>query len=127
MVGRYMIEGLDKLDLPTKWPNVNSRLLGMGAGLPVKPLDRLAQFSANDFERFTLEWAHGFLSKELEGVYEVQQRGGSGDKGRDILVWFDPPGSPLRRWHLYQCKRYAIALSAGKALGEMAKVLFLLA
>ena len=119
-----MVVGLEKLDLPTKWPNANARLLGAGAGLPVMPLDRLAQFSADQFERFTLEWAHGYLAKKLEGVYEVQQRGGSGDKGRDIVVWFNPPASPSRRSHIYQCKRYASALGVGIAAGEIAKVLF---
>jgi hypothetical protein len=30
------------LDKPSIWPNVNVRLLGLGVGLPVNPLDRLA-------------------------------------------------------------------------------------
>ena len=82
-----------KLAAPTPWPNANARLLGLGAGLPVQPLDRLAQFSPKDFERFTLEWASDYLSSKVVGVYEVQQRGGSGDKGRDVIVWFDPPSA----------------------------------
>ncbi len=81
-------------------------------------------FSADDFERFVLEWAHGYLRKRLPGVDGVQQRGGAGDKGRDIVVWFEPASSPSRRWHLYQCKRYATALGSGKAIGEIAKVLY---
>jgi hypothetical protein len=95
----------------------------VGAGLPVDPLDRLAQFDAKAFERFTLEWADGHLRKNIAGLNEIQQRGGAGDKGRDIVVWLDPPNVKPRRWHLYQCKHYSARLSAGKAAGEIAKVL----
>ncbi|MDE5455241.1 hypothetical protein GWE18_20810 [Bradyrhizobium sp. CSA112] len=114
----------EKLSAPTLWPNANSRLLGLGMGLPVKPLDRLAQFSPLDFERFTLEWASGYLASKLPSVYEVQQRGGAGDKGRDIIVWFDPPASKPRRWSLYQCKHYGSKLGAGVAAAEIGKVLY---
>lgn len=108
--------------VPTPWPNANARLLGVGAGLPVQPLDRLAQFSADDFERFTLEWASGFLNSESE-IYEVQQRGGAGDKGRDVIAWLDPPNIAPRRWRLYQCKHYDSRLGPGVAVAEIAKVL----
>jgi hypothetical protein len=114
---------IEPLNAPSPWPNANARLLGLGAGLPVSPLDRLAHFSAPDFERFTLEWADGFLRTSIPGIYEIQQRGGAGDKGRDIVVWLDPPGLKPRRWHLYQCKHYNDKLGPGKALGEIAKVL----
>jgi hypothetical protein len=117
------IENLKELAVPTPWPGANARLLGLGMGLPVKPLDRLAQFSANDFERFTLEWASGYLTDKLPGVYEVQQRGGAGDKGRDIVVWLDAPDKMPRRWHLYQCKHYDARLGAGIAAAEIGKVL----
>ena len=117
-------KSLEPITKPSKWPSANARLLGLGAGLPVDPLDRLANFSADDFERFVLEWADGYLRKKLPGVSDVQQRGGAGDKGRDIVVWFDPPGSDTRRWHLYQCKRYSSALGSGKAVAEIAKVLY---
>ncbi|RXT48862.1 ABC-three component system protein [Bradyrhizobium betae] len=113
---------LQQLPGPTPWPGANARLLGHGMGLPVKPLDRLAQFSPLDFERFTLEWASDYLAK-TQGVYEVQQRGGSGDKGRDVVVWFDPPSSKPRRWSLYQCKHYDSRLGAGTAAAEIGKVL----
>jgi hypothetical protein len=77
-----------------------------------------------DFERFTLEWASGYLAAKLPNVYEVQQRGGAGDKGRDIIVWFDQPSSNPRRWALYQCKHYASKLSAGVAAAEIGKILY---
>ena len=112
------------LAAPSPWPNANARLLGLGLGLPVDPLDRLAQFSAKDFERFTLEWADGYLKVKLPGVYEIQQRGGAGDKGRDIIVWLDPPSASPRRSLIYQCKHYSAALGPGLASGEIAKLLY---
>jgi ABC-3C protein len=114
----------EKLSAPTPWPNANARLLGLGLGLPVKPLDRLAQFSPLEFERFTLEWASRYLPKKYSNVYEVQQRGGAGDKGRDIVVWFDAPSAPSRRWSLYQCKHYDNRLGVGDAAAEIGKVLY---
>ncbi|MBR1179183.1 hypothetical protein JQ617_34825 [Bradyrhizobium sp. KB893862 SZCCT0404] len=113
---------IENLSAPTPWPNANARLLGLGVGLPVQPLDRLAQFSPKEFERFTLEWASDFLPK-VQGFYEAQQRGGAGDKGRDVIVWFDPPSVKPRRWSLYQCKHYETRLGAGTAAAEIGKVL----
>src|SRR3954470_23881752 len=62
-----MKTNVSNLPTPTPWPNVNARLLGLGAGLPIQPLDRLAHFSDVDFERFTLEWANGYLAKHVPG------------------------------------------------------------
>jgi hypothetical protein len=117
-----MVAEFEPLNSPTSWPNANSRLLGLGVGLPVDPLDRLAQFSAAEFERFTLEWASDYLSK-LEEVVEVQQRGGAGDKGRDVIVWLDPAGTLPRRWRLYQCKHYGARLGTAAGVAEIGKVL----
>jgi hypothetical protein len=114
---------LESLPVPSPWPNANARLLGLGVGLPVDPLVRLAQFSAAEFERFTLEWAEGYLKAHLPQVHEVQQRGGAGDKGRDIVVWLDPPSVTPRRHQVFQCKHYGVALGAGPAAGEIAKLL----
>ncbi|KQS79522.1 hypothetical protein ASG25_09255 [Rhizobium sp. Leaf384] len=119
-------DDLQVVDVPTKWPGANARLLGVGFvhGLPVKPLDRLGLFSPDEFERFVLEWAHGYLNGKLAGVNDVQQRGGAGDKGRDIVVWFGAPGSPDRFWHLYQCKRYNAKIGVRVGLAEIGKVLY---
>lgn len=115
---------LSAIEKPSKWPNANARLLGVGLGLPVDPLDRLGTFSPEEFERFVLEWADGYLAAIVPGVSELQQRGGAGDKGRDIVVWFGQPGDPNRFWILYQCKRYSAALGKAAALGEIGKVLY---
>lgn len=109
---------------PTPWPGANARLLGVGAGLPVSKLDRLASFDDSQFERFVLEWGSDYLKTKMPDVYEVQLRGGAGDKGRDVIVWLDPPSIVPRRWHLYQCKHYGTALGTGSAYEEIGKVLY---
>jgi hypothetical protein len=116
------LKGFFSVPAPSPWPGANARLLGVGAGLPVHPLMRLAQFSPEDFERLVLEWASDYLPRQV-GVDEVQARGGAGDKGRDVLVWLDPSNVTRRRWRLYQCKHYATALGFGAASVEIAKVL----
>lgn len=114
---------LCSLPPPTPWPGANARLLGVGAGLPISALERLALFSADDFERFTLEWATGYLQKQ-KGFKEVQWRGGAGDKGRDIIAWLDSSDIEPRRWELYQCKHYDANLGFPKAGIEIAKILY---
>jgi hypothetical protein len=116
------LKGFSAVPAPSPWPGANARLLGVGAGLPVHPLVRLAQFSPDDFERLILEWATDYLPTQV-GVDEVQARGGAGDKGRDVLVWLDPSNVTPRRWRLYQCKHYATPLGFNVASVEIAKVL----
>lgn len=41
--------------------------------------------------------------KHVPGVYEIQRRGGAGDKGRDIVVWFDPPDVNLEPFDVDGC------------------------
>lgn len=115
---------MEELKTPTPWPGANARLLGQGLGLPISELDRLASFSAAEFERFTLEWASDYLAVKRPEIVEVQQRGGAGDKGRDVLAWHEPNSAPARKWTLYQCKHYASALGASTAAAEIGKVLF---
>jgi hypothetical protein len=117
-------EDLKALPAPTPWPNANARLLGVGAGLPVDPIDRLAGFDSVQFERFTLEWASDYLAKNVPSVDQVQQRGGAGDKGRDVIVWLDPPSASSRRWNLYQCKHYNDRLGTSGAAAEIGKIIY---
>ena len=119
-----MLDDFSALEAPSPWPNVNARLLGVGAGLPIQPLDRLRLFSADDFERFILEWADGYLARKVPGVDQVQRRGGANDRGRDVVVWFGAPGAPGRHCHYYQCKHLNGALGTGPGLLEVGKILF---
>src|SRR5438876_1084094 len=65
-------------------------------------------------------WIAGTSARSTRFV----QRGRSGDKGRDIVVWLDPPSTVPRRWRLYQCKHYDDRLGAGVAAAEIGKVLY---
>lgn len=121
---KHNISTIVELPPPTPWPGANARLLGLGVGLPISPLDRLANFSDDEFERFTLEWVSDYLATKRDDILEVQQRGGAGDKGRDVIAWHDPNTVQVRRWTLYQCKHYDKALGAGKAALEIGKMLF---
>ncbi|MCQ4633349.1 restriction endonuclease [Shinella sp. CPCC 100929] len=82
------------------------------------PLGRLCTVSPEEFERFVLECADGYLAQKVPRVSEIQQRGGAGDKGRDIVVRLGELGSADRCWNLYQYKRYS------GALGDICKVLY---
>lgn len=106
---------------PTPWPNANTRLLGPAAGQPIDPAKRVETFDPAQYERYVLEWVDGFL----QGKYaELQQRGGAGDKGRDIVAWLDPSEVTPRRLDIYQCKHYANAVGLGDLLPEMGKLLY---
>jgi hypothetical protein len=108
------------VDGPPPWPDANHRLL-YGAGAWLDPLKRLSTFEPGDFETFVLQWVNGYLAHKY---HEVQRRGAAGDKGRDIVAWIDPPGTPNRRWDLYQCKHYKDALAPSEFHLEVAKLCF---
>lgn len=105
---------------PPPWPGGNRRLL-LGAGAPIQPLVRLGTFSDEEFEIFVLEWIHDYLSKKY---YQVQRRGGAGDKGRDIVAWIDPPKINPRRWDNYQCKHYKDPLAPAEFWVELGKLCY---
>lgn len=106
------------VELPPPRPDANERLL-YGAGAWMDPLKRLSTFEDGDFEAFVLQWVEGYLGKQYN---EVQRRGASGDKGRDIVAWIDPPGTPSRRWDLYQCKHYKNPLAPSDFHVEIGKI-----
>ena len=111
---------LEPIPKPTPWPDANRRLL-LGQGAPVDPLVRLASFTPDQFERFIWEWVNGYV---VNRYIEVQQRGGPGDKGRDVVAWLDDSSVPQRRWHLYQCKRYKDPLTPSEFMVELGKLCY---
>ena len=111
---------LEPIPRPTPWPDANRRLL-LGQGAPIDPLVRLASFTPDQFERFIWEWVNGYVSNRY---VEVQQRGGPGDKGRDVVAWLDESGATQRRWHLYQCKRYKDPLTPSEFMVELGKLCY---
>lgn len=107
------------IELPPPWPGANRNLLGLGSW--VDPVKRLNFFGEDEFESFTLQWVDGYLSKEY---YQVQWRGGAGDKGRDILAWIDPPNESPRKWDNYQCKHYKDPLTPTDFWLELGKLCY---
>jgi hypothetical protein len=111
---------VDPVESPPPWPDANRRLI-YGAGAWIDPLKRLSTFDDGEFEIFVLQWINDYL----KGRYnEVQRRGAAGDKGRDIVAWIDPPGTPNRRWDLYQCKHYRDPLAPSDFHIELAKLCY---
>lgn len=114
------LANLAPVDMAPPWPDANRRLIS-GAGAWIDPLKRLSTFDDGEFEIFVLQWINGFLK---DNYNEVQRRGAAGDKGRDIVAWIDPPGTPNRRWDLYQCKHYKDPLAPSHFHIELAKLCY---
>ena len=114
------ITAIVPVEPPPPRADANERLL-YGVGAWIDPLKRLSTFDDSDFEAFVLQWVEGHLGKRYN---EVQRRGASGDKGRDIIAWLDPPGTPNRRWHLFQCKHYKDALAPSHFHIEVGKLCY---
>ena len=112
---------LDNIQEPPSWPDANRNLLGITKGTWIDPVRRLSIFDPNEFEIFVLQWASEYLSKNY---YQVQSRGGSGDKGRDIVAWIDPPDLSPRKWDNYQCKHYKDPLTPSDFWVEFGKLCY---
>lgn len=107
---------------PPAWPGLNKRLVTGDIGNSIlNPIQIVGAFSDKQFEIFVLEWVHGYLSRKY---VEVKQRGGAGDKGRDVIAWIDAPGVKPRRWDNYQCKHYDEPLSPSKFYVELGKLCY---
>lgn len=113
------LSDLTEVPPPSPWGSNRRRLLGSGA--PVSPLQRLAGFSDREFENFVYEWVHGYLRIRY---VEVQLRRGSGDKGRDVVGWFDPRGDTNRRLDIYQCKHHQSPLAPNEVWLELGKLCY---
>jgi hypothetical protein len=95
-------------------------LLGL-SGAWVEPIKRLSIFDADEFEIFVEQWASEYL---LHKYYQVQKRGGSGDKGRDVVAWIDSPDVSPRKWDSYQCKHYKNPLMPSDFWLELGKLCY---
>jgi hypothetical protein len=89
------------------------------AGKLIPAVDRVRLFSPGEWEDFIREWVDSLRSAYVD----VRRAGGSGDQGRDIVAFVDPP-SPSARWDNYQCKHYDHALTPGDIWVELAKLCF---
>lgn len=89
------------------------------SGMYMPPLNRVEQFSPDEYEDFILEWAEGYLKNQ--GTYEgVRKSGGAGDKGRDIIAYIKYPDE----WDNYQCKHYESPLVPTDIYVELGKLCY---
>lgn len=77
-------------------------------------LDRMKSLSEDEFEDLVLEWADGYLSNKYD---KIRQYGGSGDKGRDIVGFYENGEIDI-----YQCKHYSAILSPSNFWVELGKL-----
>lgn len=88
-------------------------------GMPIPKTRRVEQFSPDEWEEFTEEWAS---SLELE--YRLVRRfGGSGDLGLDVAA-FASDEKFDKEWDNYQCKRYDHPLYPSNIWVEIGKIIY---
>ncbi|MGL5714400.1 MAG: ABC-three component system protein [Paraclostridium sp.] len=85
-------------------------------GSNIHPLDRLKIMGDSEFEDLVLEWANGYIKNNY---YKVSTMAGSGDKGRDIVAYYDD-----RKYDIYQCKHYSSPLSPSNYWIEFGKLCY---
>lgn len=91
----------------------------VSTGIPVPKAIRIKNFSPDEWEDFTLEWA-----SSLKGSYVKSRRfGGSGDCGVDIAGFCTDKGFEST-WDNYQCKRYNHPLRPSDIWVEIGKIIY---
>lgn len=87
-------------------------------GINIAPIDRLKTFSDTQFEEIVNEWAFSYLQDKYDSVY---RNGGSGDKGIDIIAYYD---LTKKEFDIYQCKHYGSPLSPSDYWLEFGKLCY---
>ncbi|MBI0401124.1 ABC-three component system protein [Cyclobacterium marinum] len=85
-------------------------------GQIIPAIDRLSSISEDEFEDLVLEWVDGYLTKKY---HRVREFGGSGDKGRDVVGYYENGEIDF-----YQCKHYSSPLSPAQIWIELGKIAF---
>jgi len=89
------------------------------AGPIVKPIIRVYSYSPKEWEEFIEEW----LDIKREEYVEVEQIGGAGDMGRDVIAYINKD-KPNYKWDCYQCKHYKNAVTPGDIYVELGKIIY---
>lgn len=85
-----------------------------------EPLLRLRNMRDDEFERVVGEWAYSCL-RSSKKYSNVALLGGSGDSGRDLVAYID---SDMKKFDIYQCKRYDKPLSPSVYMIEFGKLCY---
>lgn len=99
--------------IPKRGRLTSSEIL-LGAAMPA--ITKLQVISEDNFEVLCLEWASSFLKTKY---LKVRQLGGAGDKGRDIIGYYENGSIDI-----YQCKHYDKALSPSMIYKELVKLVY---
>lgn len=91
-------------------------------GPSIDPLIRIRTYSADQFEEFIQEWAFFYLQELSKQYHRVVRLGGSGDKGRDIIAYFEDGAT--NGCDVYQCKHYGHPLRPGDVWVELGKMCY---
>jgi len=91
----------------------------VSVGIPIPKTRRVEQFSPEEWEEFTEEWASSLKTSYVR----VARFAGSGDKGLDV-VGFITDGTFNGGWHNYQCKHYAKSLAPNDIWMEIGKIIY---
>ncbi len=96
-----MNDGFEDIPPPeTAVGEANADEVSQGPAIP--PQQRIMLYSAEEWEKFTHEWAHFCLKRDY---VDVQRFSGAGDHGIDIAGFVDEH-KLLGVWDNYQCKRF---------------------
>lgn len=86
-------------------------------GGTVEPaINKMRRISADDFEDLIYEWIDEYLNSKYD---KIQQYGGAGDKGRDIVGFYTNG-----KIDIYQCKHYSSLLSPSEFWVELGKLCY---
>lgn len=87
------------------------------AGPPVTPAQRIAFYSADEWEHFIREWATALAPSYVQ----IKRLGGSNDRGADVAAFKTDQGFESD-WDCFQGKHYAKQLGWSDAFPEMLKI-----
>lgn len=88
-------------------------------GPKITPLQQLSLMDDSQFEELTEVWAHGKIGDKYK---KVKRFAGPGDKGRDIVGYYDD--NNLSKIDIYQCKHYKDQLTITNMLKEFTKLCY---
>ena len=95
-------------------PKINIELCGTDTN--ITPINKVRIMEENEFEQFTLEWIYACKSPLYERVVKI---GGAGDKGRDVIGYFED-----NTVDYYQCKHYKEPLAPSNFYLEFGKLCY---
>ncbi|MEK5505717.1 ABC-three component system protein [Paenibacillus sp. FSL P4-0113] len=107
IVSSFGITQLDAIE-PLNEPSVHA--------FPIPPLQRVKNFSPEEFEAFIGEWAISCAKQLYKDVYRI---GSSGDMGRDVIGEYADGSCDY-----YQCKRYEGKLTPSEYWLEFGKLCY---